>query len=75
MSLGHNLVMCNLCGREEPRFNKNKVETSRFFGLTNERNKNYNIVLGFVKINQTPINKHICTSCISDILNEFAYKM
>lgn len=76
MSFGHNLVMCNLCTREFPKYigKENKIanpDLKKLFGLEADRNKNYNIVLTFHPANQTSINKHICVSCIFDIVNKF----
>lgn len=60
---------CNLCNRDFKKYNKK--DESQIFGLNESRSSTYNFVLKFEKPNVAGLNKHICTYCISDILNKF----
>lgn len=69
MSHGHNIIMCNLCAREYNKYFEKDV--NKIKGVNVIRNKNYNLVLEFVKQDKTTSNKHICNQCIYDIVKEF----
>lgn len=70
MSQAHNIVMCNLCGREYKKYIP--IEANKVMGIAVVRNKGYNLILNFTDIDKTPINKHLCWPCINDILNKFS---
>ena len=63
------ITFCNLCGRDYKKYDKK--EMSKVFGISIARSGTYSLVLKFVDPDKSEVNKHICTYCISDILNRF----
>lgn len=62
-------LICNLCKREYNKFDKK--DCSKIYGIQLTRSKTYAQILKFVPFNKSEINTHICTYCISDVLNNF----
>lgn len=60
---------CNLCNRDFQKYKER--EKNQVKGISEGRSKTYSFILKFVAPDKTELNKHICTYCISDILNNF----
>lgn len=63
------IITCSLCDREFKKYEKK--ESSKVYGITVFRNKNYSQLIKFVDNDKSEINRHICTYCISDVVNKF----
>lgn len=65
------LVECSLCCRAFKMYDKK--EAGKIYGVDPVKLKNGNWKVNFVDYDKSPIDKHICTQCISDVLNKFQY--
>jgi len=46
-------------------------EKNKIFGISVVRNSNWSQLIKFVDTDKSEVNKHICTYCISDVINKF----
>lgn len=63
------IINCSLCNREFKKYTPKEV--SKVYGISVIRNKSYSQLIKFVEVDKSEVNKHICTYCISDIVNKF----
>jgi hypothetical protein len=63
------IINCDLCLREYKKYVPKEI--SRIYGISVFRNKEYSQLIKFVNVDKSEVNKHICTFCISDIVNKF----
>jgi len=69
MAENHGVIFCNLCGREYKKYDKK--DCAKIFGVSITRSNNWSQVMKFVSFDKSEVNRHICTYCISDVLNKF----
>lgn len=69
MSEQFGLIECQLCSRAFKKYEKR--EANQVYGLSLEKLKRDGYKLKFSSWDKSEIDRHICTYCISDILNKF----
>ena len=63
------IINCDLCGREFKKYTPKEV--NKVHGISVTRNSSWSQLIKFVPVDKSEVNKHICTYCISDVLNKF----
>lgn len=69
MSETYGYVECDICSRAFRKYDKS--ENSKITGISLIELKKGGTKLNFVDNDKSEINRHICSYCISDILNKY----
>ncbi|HMT03431.1 MAG TPA: hypothetical protein PKD00_09025 [Burkholderiales bacterium] len=63
-------IECNLCSRMFKKYDN--IDSQRAIGISLQKLKRNGYKLSFSKWDKSDINRHICTYCISDIINKYS---
>jgi len=70
MSEEYGIIECQLCSRSFKKYDK--FEANKVVGLSLIKLKINGYKLGFSSWEKSEIDRHICTYCISDIVNKYS---
>lgn len=70
MSEETGFIECNLCSRMFKKYDN--IDSQRAIGISLQKLKINGYKLSFSKWDKSDINRHICTYCISDIINKYS---